>query len=89
MGNCYFRWPWNQQMAFNWIIDNIISTLAAAIYLTINGTFLSFFITICAYHRAFYEYFRSMIEECNNSHDNETMKRLLHGSIRFHISIKQ
>lgn len=61
-------------------------------YFLIYTTFLSFFIAICGFHRAFYQVFQATIEHINHIHHaNPSVKFLklkLCEAIRFHINAK-
>lgn len=89
-----YSWPWNQQTIMSWIVDEMISFPAGSAYLLVNGAFISFFITICEYHRAFYKYLCEIIADCDNlvvskAGGRHDLKFLLRKFIRFHISAKE
>lgn len=84
-------WPWNQQTIANWIAEMLISIASGCAYLIITGAFLTFFIAICQYHKAFQEYFQALIVQCDtvNQSDPATLHQLLCKAVRFHTTTKE
>lgn len=58
-------------------------------YLVLNGSILLLFISICWYHRAFYERFRDSVRQLDDRHRNQDTKTILHELIRFHVRVKR
>lgn len=93
-GSC-FRLPWDQFTTIGWIFEQIYCDITLVPYLLVILLFLTFFVSICEYHRAFYELFQSQIDEVNfevlgNSYQTYYyVKKSLRKSIFFHISVKK
>lgn len=90
-----FSLPWNQQILLGWVFEIIFTGFAGISYFLIYSTFLAFFIAICDFHRAFYEYFRATIDKINNidflhgKDKTQYIKLMLCKSIRFHTMAKK
>lgn len=87
--------PWNQQILLGWILEILFTALSALSYFLIYSIFLSFFIAICGFHRAFRECFQTTVEQINYiQHVNASAKMKLFKlklceAIRFHVMAKK
>lgn len=83
--------PWNQHTVKGWAAEALIGTFTPFFYFLADPTFLTLFISICEFHRAFYEIFRvqmdalSMLDPCKR----DEIKASLYKSILFHASVKK
>lgn len=63
------------------------------LYLFINATFLTFFISIGEFHRAFSQHYcdavNVMKDATYNSARNQEIKRMFHNLIQIHVSVKK
>lgn len=85
-----FRLPWNQHTLIGWMVETIFYLNSASTFLFVNAVFLTFFITICEYHSAFYELFRSEIERMNGMIElHQNVKRIICDSIKLHAAAKK
>lgn len=86
-----FRLPWNQHTVRGWIGETVFSVISSSLYLFTNVVFLTFFIGICEFHRAFLQYFVGLTMKIENSvgNDGRDMKTKLCDIINFHIAIKR
>lgn len=91
-----FRLPWNQHTVRGWIGETVFSVISSSLYLFTNVVFLTFFIGICEFHRAFLEYFNALMIEVDNPNGNECpnshgcdIKTMLCNIINFHVAIKR
>lgn len=85
-----FRLPWNQHTLIGWMVETIFYLNSASTFLFVNAVFLTFFITICEYHSAFYELFRSEIERMNGMIElDQNVKRIICDSIKLHAAAKK
>lgn len=74
----------------------ILSLILPACYFTMAPSLLTLFISICEYHRAFFEMFKFQIKEIDKINTSELIglqknahiKQSIHNSIVFHNSVK-
>lgn len=83
------RLPWNQRSLLGWFYETIFSVVSSSLYLHTNVVFLTFFIAICEFHRAFLSYFVITMQKNQNMNDKNRIKRLLCDVIQYHISTKK
>lgn len=86
--------PWNQRTILGWIAEGIYSMIAVGFYLIIAPKFLALFVSVCEYHRAFYQMFELQINEVDRMAQTKPfryreIKQLLSESVSFHISVKK
>lgn len=61
----YFSLPWNQHNILGWIVSVTIAVLNSMVLFFLNGTFLSFFVSLCECHKAFQLVFENLTEILN------------------------
>lgn len=81
--------PWDQTTLLGWTVETIISVLAGCAYLLINNTFMSFFVGICYYHRAFRAHIEELIEKIDYKNGQRKAKSILTETIQFHYSARR
>lgn len=87
-----FRLPWNQRIVRGWIGETVFSAISSSLYLFTNVMFLSFFIGICEFHRAFLDYFNGLVikvENINRHAEGPDIRTMLCDIIDFHVAIKR
>lgn len=89
-----FRWPWNQQTLPGWIINALLSVIVTGCFPFVNLAFLTLFISICEYHRAFFEMFQMQINKMNEIARAKPLRKIdlkkaLVETISFHITVKE
>lgn len=67
-------------------LEVVFTIFGGCAYMVIAGAFLAFFIAVCEYQRAFYEYFCSLVSKCDQNY--KLSKIQLRKTIRFHILVK-
>lgn len=88
-----FRLPWDQHSVEGWLMEVIFCLITVGFFVFVNPSFLTFFISICEYHRAFYKMFQGQINEVDvmvqmRPCQYQAVKKMLHQSISFHVSAK-
>lgn len=88
-----YSWPWSQHSLLGWIAEIILSMIVSIFYLSTVPTVLTFFISICEYHWAFYEIFQTHITDMNciiekKSFRIDDVNRSICKLISFHIDVK-
>lgn len=86
---CLFilRFPWNQQTLYGWIIETILNSTGFTSYIFYCFSFLSFFIGIVEYQRAFFTQFKILydrLNSCSGQKYLEAESRLIR-TIQFHV----
>lgn len=93
-----FRLPWDQHTIRGWIGETVFSVISSSLYLFTNVVFLTFFIGICEFHRAFLHYFNELVMKIEDAIDNDynlnsksqsDIRTMLCDTINFHIAIKR
>lgn len=86
-----FRLPWNQHTIRGWIGETVFSVISSSLYLFTNVVFLTFFIGICEFHRAFLHYFNVLVITVDNTKDtsDSDIETMLCNIIEFHVAIKR
>lgn len=88
----YFSLPWNQQNILGWIVSVTLAILNSMVLYFLNGTFLSFFVSLCECHKAFQLVFENLTEILNENiekNDCIAMKSALCELIRQNIIGKE
>lgn len=86
----HFSLPWNQHTIIGWIAEILLCLYIAFPYVAYNYGFLTFFVVIGEFHRAFYLQFQNMIENMNlTAKRNGSQKAHLCDIIRYHNSVKR
>lgn len=88
------RLPWDQETALGWLFTTIFGVISATYYLFGNPAFLTLFISICEFHRAFRSLFRREINKFNEiaqtkPYSQNEVKQTLCEIISLHISVKE
>lgn len=89
--NCLFRLVFEKSLSKAFETVYCISWLALLLF--VNPLFLTLFYSICEYHAAFLEIFRSQCREINaiiiecEKHSNYELKLRVHGLIVFHVAV--
>lgn len=87
--------PWNQKTLIGWTLEMMFTAFGVSSYFLIYSTFLSFFIAICGFHRAFYEVFQATVEHINYNHHVNSLDKIIFlklklcEAIRFHVMAKK
>lgn len=86
--------PWNQHSVLGWTVEAIYCVLTVTFYLFINPAFLTLFISICEYHRAFYEMFCYRVKgvgarALDRPYRNYDVKDALYETVSYHIAVKE
>lgn len=82
--------PWDQMTLRGYFGEIGFSLGIVAASLTSNNMFLVLFVSICFFHRAFYEIFEHLIEKFKwQSGQDQSGQRLIYNLIRFHVSTKE
>lgn len=86
--------PWEQNTLNGYMTEQFFSALYIGSYDVIVTALLTYFVSICNYHRAFYEMFQIQIDNINAEIDTrpfsiDRIKNLMHESITYHISCKE
>lgn len=85
--SCSF--PWNQNTPLGYIGEALFFNIGGQAYAIVNGVFLILFISMCFYHRTFYDMIYHSIDKWNHQIKNHCPDDILRRLIRFHISIKE
>lgn len=83
--------PWHQYVFAGWLAEYFLCMIIVVAYFVVMSSFLSFFITVCLYHRGFLQIFSNYIDDvdkCNNNSrpDSFELKRRFRDAIQFHTS---
>lgn len=81
--------PWDQTKPLGYMGEALFFNAAGQAYTISNGVFLILFISMCIYHRVFYDMFSHSIDKWNHRNKNHCPDKILRHLIRFHISIKE
>lgn len=85
----FFRLPWDQQTSLGYFGETCYFVVVSLTYLTINGTFMLLFISMCLHDYAFYQMFQHFIRKWHESDANRNGAAFLCKLIRFHVSVKK
>lgn len=85
----FFRLPWDQQTPLGYFGETCYFVVVSLTYLTINGTFMLLFISMCLHDYAFYQMFQHFIRKWQESDANRNGAAFLCKLIRFHVSVKK
>lgn len=89
-----YAFPWNQHTLPGWTFLVFFSASTCTSYLFVIPAFLTFFISICDFHGAFYKMFQGQVNgidriAATKQHQSGDVKKLICESIVFHISAKR
>lgn len=89
-----FRLPWDHHNTLvGWLFEIILSVSIFPNYFMMNTPFLSFFTSICEYHRAFYQMFGAQIDRVDQfareKRQRDDIKTALFKVISIHVSAKR
>lgn len=59
------------------------------IFLIQNSAFLLLFISLCVFHRAFYQMFSHTLKKLDHRNENQDDEKFLCDLIRFHNTVKE
>lgn len=90
-----FRLPWEQHTFEGWMADVVFGSFLTTFYMITNPAFLTLFVSICEYHRAFYKMFKAKLDQIISSgkamakakSHQSTIKNNIKETILFHISV--
>lgn len=82
-----FSFPWNQKTLYGWIIETILNSTGFTSYIFYCFSFLSFFIGIVEYQRAFFTQFKILYDRLNSCSGQNYVEAESHliRTIRFHV----
>lgn len=84
--------PWDQDTIIGWILEFILGSVAGFGYFIINNAFLSFFIGICFYHKAYSKHIRALLDKLEKARDPKSVENaddILSGVVWFHNLAKK
>lgn len=82
--------PWNQSTLHSYAFEASFTLFNGETYISINGTLLLLFISICLHHQTFYKIFRRTAAELNIRDQSENNKeKTLRKLILFHVPAKK
>lgn len=81
--------PWDQHTPTAYIIEMFFNLFSLQIYTLISGVIMFLFISLCLYHRAFYQMFRQSAGELKTSDRKSYHKKYIFKLLQLHITTKK
>ena len=82
--------PWDQTTLLGYFGELMVIIAILLAYFTPTNTLLILFISMCFYHRAFYEIFKHTIDQFERQTDDDKCEsKSINDLIRFRISVKE
>lgn len=87
----FIRLPWDQHTSWGWFAEVVGSWAFATAYLSVDSAFLTLFMSICEFHKAFYKMFRYKVGQLggNECKQKKDVKQILHEAIFIHVSAER
>lgn len=84
-----FSFPWNENTIYGYTATIFTHTAFGETYLISNGSTLLLFVSICWYHRAFFERFQYSIRKLDQPNKLSKTKDILCDVVCFHNTVKE
>lgn len=83
-----YRLPWNQHTKTGFVIEIFFDGFGAISYFCINSTYLTYFIALCTYHRAFQQMIKALLDKLKERNTPRQAKQILIDVVRVHNNAK-
>lgn len=83
-----FRLPWDQKTFLGWLYNLLVGFVGGIGYVNVNSCFLSLFIGISIFHRAYQKLCRSLIDRIAKTNQPLECQNLLRTIIEMHLTAK-
>lgn len=85
----FYSLPWNQKTPIGYIVEVWYDVFLGVVYYTGNGAIMLLFISLCLFHRAFYNMYSHYLLQLNRTDKNRNNKEFLCDLIRFQNLVKR
>lgn len=85
----HFVLPFNQSTYWGYFGETTFNTITCGAFFIVNGTVMVLFISICLYHKAFYEVFEHSLKNLDSRSKVRRSESIICGIIRFRSSTQE